>query len=78
MAREVLASPQCNPGSIIDGVYRNHRVRISERYGARRSCLPQRVEERIVEKALDVRRSQIVPRSAAMETHVNRPARHMR
>lgn len=74
MARQILTGPQRKPDSIIDGVNRNHHIRIGKRNSAGRSRLPQRIKEHIVEKTLYVRRSQTVRRPAVVETHVKRAA----
>ena len=55
MLGKIFARPQRNPSSIIYCIYGNHRIRICEGYGGWRSGLPQRVEERVIEKALGIR-----------------------
>lgn len=72
VTREILSAPQTHPGAIIDRVDRDNGVWIGERHRAGRARLPQRFEQRLVEKTLDVRRAQIMRCPAAMETHVKR------
>ena len=72
MTVQLLTGPRRHSGATIDAVDCNDRVRFGKRYGARKACLLQGFEERIVDESLGILRVQMTPQSAAMHTHVKR------
>lgn len=70
IAGEFFTSPHGKPGSIINGIDRNHHVGIREQYLARHSCLGCRVDDGIIEQPLGLLCSQIVFCTTPMQSYV--------
>ena len=72
VTREIFTCPQPNPGTIVNCINRDDRIRIRERNLARRTCRRRCVEEQIVKQALGVWCSQMVSIATPMQAHVKR------
>ena len=72
MPREVLARPQRHTGLIVNGVYRNHDIRVREGYPARHADFACRSESHIVQEFFSIGGVQTMAISPSMQAHVER------